>query len=73
MKEEERTEIEKHLKIDEVAVDTQTVKIGTDSEGYPVFEIRFEKPPVNYQLVRLIEPWNGAILKDLDYKDEEII
>lgn len=52
-----------------VAVDTQSKVTGTDELGLPVFQTVFENEPQNYKLVRLIEPYNGAILEDLDYKE----
>lgn len=61
----QRLEIEKLLKQNQVIVNTITVKSGVDNEGFPVFETRFENPPQDYKLVRLIEPWKGAILEDL--------
>ena len=66
---QQKEQIEKNLKPNEVAVDTQSKQTGTDEQGYPTFETVFEKAPNNYKLVRLIEPWNGAILEDLDYKE----
>ena len=67
MTNEQRIEIEALLTASQVAVDTQTVKTGTDEQGYPVFETRYINPPTNYKLVRLIEPYKGAVLEDLDY------
>ncbi|QKF82057.1 hypothetical protein [Halarcobacter ebronensis] len=62
---EQREEIEPLLKENQVAVDTQTVEKGKDSEGFPIFEIKFINAPTNYKLVRLIEPYNVAVLEDL--------
>lgn len=50
-----------------VAVDTQAKTTGTDELGLPVFATIYENAPQNYKLVRIIEPYNGAILHDLDY------
>lgn len=63
----QREEIQKLLKPTEVFVDTQTRVTGKDENGYPVFETVFENPPSNYRLVNHIEPYNGAVLEDLDY------
>jgi hypothetical protein len=63
----QKTEIEKALKSNQVAVDTRSIKTGTDENGLPVFKTQYIEPPLNYKLIRLIEPYNGAVLQDLDY------
>ncbi|AXX87152.1 hypothetical protein AMRN_1416 [Malaciobacter marinus] len=69
MTKNQREEIEKLLKQNEVAVDIQQVQIAKDENGYPVFELRFENPPTNYKVVKIIEPYKGAVLEDLDFKE----
>ena len=63
----QKTEIEKVLKGGQVAIDTRSVKTGTDENGLPIFETQYIEPPLNYKLIKLIEPYNGAVLEDLDY------
>jgi len=42
-------------------------EIGVDELGLPLYEIEYIDPPINYQLVRVIEPLGVAILEDKDY------
>lgn len=64
---EQKIEIKNALQLGQVAVDTNTIKVGTDENGLPIFETQYINPPINYKLVRVIEPYNGAVLEDLDY------
>jgi len=63
----QREEIEKALKPNQVAIDTRSINTGTDKDGFPVFETQYIEPPQNFKLIRLIEPYNCAVLEDLDY------
>jgi len=42
-------------------------EIGVDELGLPLYETVYIDTPVNYQLVRVIEPLGVAILEDLDH------
>lgn len=67
MNAEQREELEKVISDDMVIVDIDIIKIGVDGMGLPKFEARYINPPKNHNLIRLIEPYGGAILQDLDY------
>ena len=67
MTSKQRQEIETALKVGQVAVDTRSIKTGIDENGLPTFETQYIEAPKNHKLIRLIEPYNGAVLLDLDY------
>lgn len=51
-----------------VAVDTRSIQIGEDDNGFPIFETIYEEEPKNNKLIRLIPEHKGAILEDLDHE-----
>lgn len=70
MTKEQQEEIEKALKIGQIVVNTRSIKIGADEIGLPTFEIQYLGAPKNYKLVRIIEPYNCAILEVLTATEE---
>jgi len=45
-------------------------EIGADNLGLPLYKTVFIDPPINYQLIRVIEPLGVAILEDLDHAEQ---
>lgn len=55
------------LKPNEVLTNLIHTHIESDERGFPQFKTVYENPPTNYKLIRIIAPYNVAILEDLSY------
>ena len=60
-------ELPPELKDDEVVVNISYECVGKDRSGKKINRIVYDNPPLNYQLIQIIEDKKTAILKDLDY------
>ena len=60
-------EVQQELKDDEVIVNISYECVGKDKSGKKVNRIVYDDPPLNYQLVQIIENKKIAILRNLDY------
>ena len=60
-------EVQQELKDDEVIVNISYECIGKDINGKNINRIVYDNPPLNYQLIQIIEDKKTAILRDLDY------
>ena len=60
-------ELPTELKDDEVVVSISYECIAEDKNGKKVNRIVYDNPPLNYQLIQIIEDKKTAILRDLDY------
>ena len=59
-------EVQQELKDDEVIVNISYECIGKDKSGKKVNRIVYDNPPLNYQLIQIVEDKKTAILRDLD-------
>lgn len=72
MTEQQKGKILSNLKPNQVLVDIEYKEIGVDNDGFPLFEINYINPPLNYGLEKLIEAHKVAILVNLNHAPEPI-
>lgn len=70
---EQKQQLENLLKPNEVLVNLKSEQIEADFRGFPQFKTVYENPPKNYKLVRIIAPFNVAILENLSYAPDTTI
>ncbi len=67
MTDEQKLLLTKNLKENQVVVNFEYKQIKSDND-FPIFEIIYINPPLNYKLIKEIEAFNVAILENLDYE-----
>jgi hypothetical protein len=65
---QQKQQLENLLKPNEVLINLTMTQIEPDFRGFPQFKTVYENPPENYKLVRIIAPFNVAILENLSYE-----